>query len=194
MSLVISNLKKSFGNKLIFDNFSYNFPDAGIYALTGESGIGKTTLLRLVSGLDSDYSGSISGGGIGRVSFAFQEHRLFPDLTALDNVVLANYDKVSDEKIAEAKNILLSLGITEKDMLLTPSELSGGMRARISLARAFLKNTPIILLDEPTSELDVENAALVREIIKNQAKHRLVIIVTHNKDDISALSATEITL
>lgn len=194
MSLVISNLKKAFGSKTIFDNFSYTFKDTGIYALTGESGVGKTTLLRLIAGLDTTYSGEILGGGIGNVSFAFQEHRLFPNLSALDNVILANHDKPTDEVMAEAKNMLLSLGIAEKDIHLTPSELSGGMRARVSLARAFLKKSPLLLLDEPTSELDAENAELVRKVIKKQSERQLVIMVTHNLGDISNLSATEIKL
>ena len=194
MSLVISNLKKAFGSKTIFDNFSYTFKDTGIYALTGESGVGKTTLLRLIAGLDTTYSGEILGGGIGNVSFAFQEHRLFPNLSALDNVILANHDKPTDEVMAEAKNMLLSLGIAEKDIHLTPSELSGGMRARVSLARAFLKKSPMLLLDEPTSELDAENAELVRKVIKKQSESQLVIMVTHNLGDISNLSATEIKL
>lgn len=192
MTLTVSNLKKRFGNKMIFDGFSYSFGERGVYALTGESGIGKTTLLRMIAGLDTDYSGSITGGGIGKVSFAFQEHRLFPSLSALQNVVLANNDELTDEAVSAATEMLLSLGISNADMQLYPSELSGGMKARISLARAFLKDAPILLLDEPTGELDAENASIVREIIKKQAEKRLVIIVTHNEDEIFTLSATKI--
>ena len=190
MSLVIKNLSKSFGEKEIFNDFSYSFGDRGIYALTGESGVGKTTLLRMISGLDSDYKGEISGAA--SVSFAFQEHRLFPVLTALENVVFAISDKKSEAVLSLAQNMLVSLGISEKDFSLLPSELSGGMKQRVSLARAFLKDAPILLLDEPTGELDSENAALTRDIIKKQAESRLVIIVTHNKDEIDELSATEI--
>lgn len=192
MTLTVSNLKKRFGNKMIFDGFSYSFGERGVYALTGESGIGKTTLLRMIAGLDTDYSGSITGGGIGKVSFAFQEHRLFPSLSALQNAVLANNDELTDEAVTAATEMLLSLGISNADMQLYPSELSGGMKARISLARAFLKDAPILLLDEPTGELDAENASIVREIIKKQAEKRLVIIVTHNEDEIFTLSATKI--
>lgn len=192
MSLVLQDLKKSFDDKLIFDGFSYSFSDLGIYAITGESGVGKTTLLRMISGLDTDYSGSILGAGIGKVSVAFQEDRLFPVLTALENVVFANNDTMDVSAVNSAKNMLLSLGIKESDMSLYPSELSGGMKQRVSLARAFLKDAPILLLDEPTGELDSENAALTRDIIKKQAESRLVIIVTHNKDEIDELSATEI--
>lgn len=190
MSLVIKNLKKSFGEKVILGDFSYSFDERGIYALTGESGIGKTTLLRMIAGLDRDFEGEIlSNKGI---SLAFQEDRLFPVLTALENVVFAISDTKSEAVIADAKNMLMSLGISEKDFNLLPSELSGGMKQRVSLARAFLKDAPILLLDEPTGELDEDNAALVREIIKSEGERRLVILVTHSKKEIADLSATEI--
>ena len=190
MSLVIKNLKKFFGEKVIFNDFSYSFDERGIYALTGESGIGKTTLLRMIAGLDSDFEGEIlSNEGI---SLAFQEDRLFPVLTALENVVFAISDTKSEAVVADAKNMLTRLGISEKDFNLLPSELSGGMKQRVSLARAFLKDAPILLLDEPTGELDEDNAALVREIIKSEGERRLVILVTHSKKEIADLSATEI--
>ena len=190
MSLVIKNLNKSFGEKEIFNDFSYSFGDRGIYALTGESGVGKTTLLRIISGLDSDYDGEILGAD--SVSLAFQEHRLFPVLTALENVVFAISDTKNEAVLSLAKNMLTSLGISEKDFSLLPSELSGGMKQRVSLARAFLKDAPILLLDEPTGELDEENARLVRDVIKSEGQSRLVILVTHNKKEMRDLDATEI--
>lgn len=192
MALEIKNLSKSFGKKRILENFSQIFEEKGIYSLTGESGAGKTTLLRLISGLDTDYSGEIVGGGFKNVSFAFQEYRLFPELSALDNVIFANNDKKSEAVINEAKEMLLRLNIDEKDMSLLPSELSGGMKQRVSLARAFLRRTPILLLDEPTKELDSQNATLVLKEIIKQGQERLVILVSHNIDDVDALSAVKI--
>lgn len=194
MSLTIFDLKKTFGDKVIFDGFSCDFSEFGVYALTGESGIGKTTLLRLIAGLDTDYTGKISGGGLGNVSFAFQEHRLFPSLTALQNVVLANYDEMSADAVSRAKDMLRALGIEDEDMDLFPSELSGGMRARVSLARAFTKNSPILLLDEPSKELDEHNKERVMDIVKSESKHRLVIMVTHNLSDAIACGAEIIKL
>ena len=189
MSLSINNVSKSFDKKILFDNFSLVLPEKGVFVLSGESGVGKTTLLRMISGLDTDFSGEISGGGIKNCSVAFQEYRLFPTLSALDNLVFANYDKKTAEKTKEALDMLLSLGFNESDAGLFPGELSGGMKQRVSLARAFLRKAPILLLDEPTKELDEENASKVLEITKNEAKSRLVILVSHNKSDAERLNA-----
>ena len=192
MNLKISSVTKYFDKKCIFKDFSYGFSDNGIYALRGESGIGKTTLLRMIAGLDKDYTGSIEGGGIGRVGMAFQEYRLFPQLSALENVVFAISDGKDEAVFENSKRILFSLGFNEADMSLLPNELSGGMKQRVSLARAFLSDYPILLLDEPTKELDEKNSSLVREIIKEISKSKLVIIVSHNEEDSSSLGATEI--
>jgi len=193
MSLSIQNLYKSFGDKNIFSDFSYEFSDKGIYALRGESGIGKTTLLRMISGLDNDYYGSILGGGASNVSFAFQEYRLFSNLNAIENVMIASKDE-SPNDLLYAKHLLERLGFSENDMELFPAELSGGMKQRVSLARAFLKKSPILLLDEPTKELDKELVDTVLELIRAEGKKRLVVLVSHDLTDSERLFATEIIL
>ena len=190
MSLEIKNLTKSFGKKILFKNFSFSFSDKGVYALMGESGHGKTTLLRLICGLDADFEGEIVGGGIKNSAIAFQEYRLFPNLSATDNLIFANHDKKSEKNIFEAKSLLLQLGFSEEDTELFPDSLSGGMKERVSLARAFLRPAKILLLDEPTKELDEENAMAVLEKIKEEAKKRLVIIVTHNENHARLIGAT----
>lgn len=192
MSLKIFDLKKCFGKKVIFDSFSYDFADSGVYILKGESGVGKTTLLRIIAGLDKDYTGEVSGGGFGNVGMAFQEYRLFPQLTALENIVFAISDRKDEAVFGKTKKMLSHLGFIETDMQLLPSELSGGMKQRVSLARAFLSDYPVLLLDEPTKELDEVNAGAVREMIKELSKNKLIIIVSHNEDDTESLSATEI--
>ncbi len=192
MSLIINDVYKSFGEKSVLSGFSYEFFDRGIYAVCGESGVGKTTLLRIISGLDKDYTGSVLGGGFKNVSVAFQEYRLFPHLNALDNVKLAN--KESEAELEAAKEILTRLGFSDEDMKKRPTELSGGMKQRVSLARAILKDAPVLLLDEPTKELDGALRDEVYGIITEEAKRRLVIIVTHHGEDIERLEATKIFL
>ena len=193
MSLEIKNLTKRFGKKTIISEFSYHFSEKGLYILRGKSGIGKTTLLRIIAGLDKDYSGEIIEGGIGRISFAFQEYRLFPQLSALENVMIASKDD-SDANKSIAKDLLSQLGFSFEEMSLLPSELSGGMKQRVSLARAFMKNAPVILLDEPTKELDAVLCRQVCEMIKKIADDKLVILVTHRDDDLSLLDGELIDL
>ena len=188
MSLIIKNLTKKFDDKIVIENLSYEFPDNGVFAITGESGIGKTTLLRIVCGLEKKYEGEVIGGGIGKVSFAFQEYRLFPNLSALENVVFAISDTKNEAVTTRAKKILASLGLKKSEFHLLPDALSGGMKQRVSLARAFLKDAPILLLDEPTKELDKENITLLTSFIQEISKDRLVIIVTHNLEYIECLS------
>ncbi len=187
MALEIRNLSKSFGEKKVLKDFSFNFSENGLYAISGISGIGKTTLLRIISGLDRNFSGEISGNN--KVSFAFQEHRLFPQLSAIDNLIFAISDRKSEAVYEKCRNMLLNFGFCEADMNLLPSEMSGGMKQRVSLARAFLFDAPILLLDEPTKELDRENVESVLKIIKENARKRLVIIVSHNYSELKELNA-----
>ena len=178
MILKLDNLSKRFDGVDIFTGFSYSFQNRGVYVISGESGIGKTTLLRIIAGLDKEYDGFITGGGVENVSFMFQEYRLFPALNAVKNASL-----VSADNLNVASKLLIRLGFKKNDLNKRPRELSGGMKQRVSFVRALLKNAPILLLDEPTKELDEETASIMLDIIGEEAKKRLVIMVTH--DDVS---------
>ena len=182
MSIELKSITKSFGEKLLFRDFSYIFNETGLYAITGESGIGKTTLLRIMAGLDTDYSGQIIGILPKDVSICFQEHRLFPSLTALENLTEVSFQKATDEDRENARALLLRLAFSAEDMNLYPLELSGGMRQRVSFARAILRKSRILLLDEPTKELDDATKALMLGVIKEESEKRLVIMVSHDTD------------
>lgn len=192
MSLTIRNLTKTFEEKTLFRDFSYSFAKTGIYALTGKSGSGKTTLIRIISGLDNDFKGTVSGGGFKNVSLCFQEHRLFSNLNAFDNIYKVSFKNENEENKHKVKELLKKLAFTEEDMELFPSELSGGMRQRIAFARALLKDSSILILDEVTKELDLKLKTKVLKIIKDESLKRLVIVVTHDTFDLSQLEATEI--
>ena len=193
MILSITNLKKAFGEKKIFEDFNYHFNEKGLYIITGESGVGKTTLLRIICGLDENYDGCVLGGGFKNTSYAFQDHRLFPQLSLIKNLTEI-FDFNTDETNRISKEILIKLGFTEKDFHLLPSELSGGMKQRVSIARAMLKNAPILLLDEPTKELDEALREKVISLIEEESKKRLVIMVTHNETEIASLNPIAIKL
>ncbi len=194
MPLILKKITKSFDHKILFSDFDYTFGEKGIYAITGESGIGKTTLLRMISGLDNDYSGEIVGGGFANTSVCFQEHRLFPTLTAIDNILEVSFKEKDEKAKSKAYEIMKRLRFTDGDMKLYPDELSGGMRQRIAFARAVLKDSKILILDEATKELDPALADIVLDIIKEQSSSRLVIIVTHKDAEIAELGATKIHL
>lgn len=194
MNLKVRIISKTFGEKKIFDNFSYDFAATGLYLISGESGVGKTTLLRIICGIDKNYIGCVLGGGLKNVSVSFQEYRLFPNLSALQNIYEAAFKNPTEEDKSKAKKLLLELGFSEKETELFPSELSGGMKQRVSLARAFLRDSPILVLDEPTKELDRELCELVLSKIREEAQKRLVIMVTHNEADLVDLPHKKILL
>ncbi len=184
MALKIENLSKSFGDKNIFTSFSYQFPEKGLFVINGVSGKGKTTLLRIIAGLDTDFEGVVTDGGIENTSFAFQEYRLFPTLTALDNVIVPN-GNLKDEKLKKQSAELLSLlGFSVEDMKLRPASLSGGMKQRVSIARALIRKKSILILDEPSKELDDALRQILYKLIYKEADERLVILVTHNKEEL----------
>lgn len=193
MSLLIRNLNKSFGKNDIFTDFSFDFSGTGLYILRGDSGSGKTTLLRIIAGLDKDFTGEVIGGGISNVSFAFQEYRLFQNLNVLENTMIASKEE-RDDDLKYAKVLLSRLGFEEEEMNLYPDELSGGMKQRVSLVRALVKSSSILLLDEPTKELDKTLINSLYEIIKEEAAKRLVIISTHDiiPENVSIIGAINI--
>ena len=171
----ISNLHKSFGDKSIFKSLSYNFEDGKVTALMGESGIGKTTLLRIIAGLDNDYTGSIERPT--RISYVFQEPRLFSQISVLDNIKIVNdFPKHDVMKLLD----LVELGECAN---MYPSELSGGMKIRLSLARAIYYNADLILLDEPFASLDEDTKNRIAPKIFKLLENKTIIFVTHNQND-----------
>ena len=185
MKIIINGLTKSYSDNTLFKDLSLSFNDTGLYIIKGDSGTGKTTLLRIIAGIDVFYTGSVTKLAPNDVSFAFQEYRLFDTLNAIDNVRIGARDITS---FLSARNILSMLNFTGKEMYLFPNELSGGMKQRVALARAFLHKGTVVLLDEPTKELDPGNVQKVHDLIKREAKKRLIIMVTHKNEDLEGLS------
>ena len=194
--LKLENLEKRFGEKLLFSRLDFTFPDRGLYLILGESGSGKTTLLRMIAGLDTDFSGNIEGGGKESVTVAFQEHRLFPTLSALHNVSeplrAAGLDRAAAE--GAAAEALAAVGFPAGDLRTRPAALSGGMRQRVSLARAFAVERPILLLDEPEKELDEGLRERLAEQILKTAAERLVLLVTHTPERLLPFADGKLTL
>lgn len=182
--LTLKELTKHFDEEILFSGLSYSFPKTGLFLLLGESGSGKTTLFRMIAGLDTDYTGTVTGGGKENVSMAFQEHRLLPALSALGNVTeaLRPLSLHRESTVSLAENALLTLGFPRKDFKARPSTLSGGMRQRVSLARAFAVGRPILLLDEPEKELHALLRERLYDAIRKAKAERLVIVSTHTPE------------
>lgn len=169
----LENLSKSFGDNLVIDNLNVDFSDNQITCVLSASGAGKTTMLRIISGLEKDYLGKAVGAG--KVSVTFQEDRLFDWLTALQNIEI-----VSDSKTA--KKLLEQMGLSaQADKY--PNQLSGGMRRRISLARSLAVQSDTLILDEPLKGLDVALKQSVYSLILDYSKGKTVIMTTHDVID-----------
>lgn len=194
--LAFKNLTKSFEEKRLFSDLTFSFPQTGLFLILGKSGTGKTTLLRMIAGLDTDFAGRIEGGGADAVSFVFQEARLFPSLTAIRNVseVLraAGMSREAAEKAAE--ETLLAIGFPEGDLKSRPAALSGGMCQRVALARAIAAPRGILLLDEPERGLDEPLRLRLYERIAAEAKRRLVLVVTHTPERLLPISDGTLTI
>ncbi len=173
MNVVINS--KRFGDKIIFKNFSLTIPDGATVLIRGESGKGKTTLLRLISGLDDDYSGSIDPND---AVLLFQEDRLIENMSVLSNLLLVTDDK------NKARELLDEVGLEGEEKSIV-STLSGGMKRRVSISRLLLLERSMYLFDEPFTGLDDETKKRTAEVIKKRTAGKTIVVVSHGDDSIS---------
>ena len=181
MSIRISNLVKTFAEKPIIENLDLTLPERGIVAISGPSGCGKTTLLNLLAGLLTPDAGNITGENRDLVSMVFQEDRLLPWLSALENIALVASSHESAARWLKRMQLAPYASYY-------PEALSGGMRRRVALARALAFKSSILLLDEPFQGMDAELKLLVYELIREAGRTRLVVLVTHDTADILELA------
>jgi len=197
----LSNINKYFHNTKkinVLKKISFTFKKGKIYSIMGPSGSGKSTLLNLLSLIDKPSSGSISFENIQinfnntkkndilrakKIGIIYQQDNLLPDFTALENIYLASLAAGNKKEfsIAKSKKLLKKVGLLNRSNHY-PSQLSGGEKQRISIARALINDPQIILADEPTGSLDLENAKGIFKLLKNQLNiNRTIIFATHNR-------------
>lgn len=200
--LQIKQISKKYvtGNltQIALDQVSLNLRDNEFVAILGPSGSGKTTLLNIIGGLDRYDSGDLIINGISTkkykdrdwdsyrnhtIGFVFQSYNLIPHQTLLANVELAlTISGISKAKRKQkALEALRKVGL-EKQCHKKPSQLSGGQMQRVAIARALVNDPDILLADEPTGALDTQTSIQVMDLLKEVAKDRLVVMVTHNPE------------
>lgn len=191
--LELKNISKSYGSKVIFKNFNLTISEGRILALVGPSGGGKTTLLRMLAGLEKVDSGQIIYNGEtvsidhleerNLLGFVFQDFQLFPHMTVLENLILSPMKTMGTPKEAakqKAIELLTRLGLGEH-VEVYPHSLSGGQKQRVALARAMMIDPQVIGYDEPTSALDPELRKEVEQLIlQNRETGITQIVVTHD--------------
>jgi len=186
----VKHLQKSYGTQCVLDDVTFAVTDEQITCVMAPSGVGKTTLLQILMGLEKPDSGTVSLPPNCRWAAVFQEDRLLEHLDAMGNLkfVLGN-----DFDLTEAKSILEDLGLTEVEGKLV-CDFSGGMKRRLALARALLASADALALDEPFSGLDEENREKAIACIRRRTEGKPVLLVTHNEDDVAGLNAKLIRL
>ena len=198
LKTIKQNYKTDFGDVEALKGITLNFRKSEFVSILGPSGCGKTTLLNIIGGLDRYTSGDLLINGKSTedfndrdwdnyrnhsVGFVFQSYNLIPHLTVFENVELAlTLSGVKKEKRNKmVKDALEKVGLADK-LKVKPNQLSGGQMQRVAIARALVNNPEILLADEPTGALDTKTSIQVLDLLKEIAKERLVIMVTHNPD------------
>ncbi|MFW0180953.1 ABC transporter ATP-binding protein [Rothia sp. P5766] len=189
VSLRIDALTKSFGSEAVLNNFSLNIPMGQVTALMGASGSGKSTLLRIIAGLEQADTGTVSYAGEpisnGQVGFIFQEPVLYPHLNVQENILFAyRLAKAPALDREHFTSLIGTLGLGEY-LHKKPSQLSGGQAQRAGIARALVRKTPLVLFDEPLSNVDPHLAQAIRADILT-LHHQLGftgLYVTHTPDE-----------
>ncbi|MCP9301981.1 MAG: amino acid ABC transporter ATP-binding protein [Leuconostoc mesenteroides] len=194
--LNIKNLKKQFGEKIIFDNVNVAVQKGEVISVIGPSGAGKSTFLRAINMLDAPTSGKVNFEDQDltnlsekeldqlreKMGMVFQSFNLFPNLSVIENIKLApvKVKNISDKEATEtAEKLLAQVGLADKGTVY-PDSLSGGQKQRVAIARALAMSPDVLLFDEPTSALDPEMVGEVLGVMKQLAEDGMtMIVVTH---------------
>lgn len=178
----IDELNKSFGDTAVFKEFSAEFEDGSVTCIMGSSGIGKTTLLRILMGLEDYDDGRITGIENKTMAAVFQEDRLCENLTVSANIRMTggkDEKGISEQEVVKYLEIIGMKDMAGKQV----SELSGGLKRRVAILRAVLADRDIVFFDEPLKGLDQETEKKVMETIVPLLSGKTVLWVTHREDE-----------
>lgn len=185
MDIQVKNLYKKYDDKIIFKDFNITFKENKVNTIVGKSGCGKTTLLKIISNIEEKDSGKIEGVNINSISYIFQEDRLVEWLTVKENLKLILKNDYKKEELDDiCKKYLNLVGVQDFENYY-PQSLSGGIRQRVNIARAFAKPSKLIIMDEPFKSIDIKNKNDIMKAFENAFKEetRTVLFVTHDIDE-----------
>lgn len=201
MAVYLDHISKTYGKKQVLNRFCARLEDGRIYCLMGQSGIGKTTLLRILMGLEPPSGGTVSFWSAGPdgerekrmpyISAVFQEDRLIDFADALKNVRLA---AGREREAAFSPEEVLEQLLERAEWHKPVRELSGGMRRRVAVARALAAPSEFLVMDEPFTGLDEENKRKTIQAVLRFRMGRTLLAVTHREEDVKLLGAQKIVL
>lgn len=182
MEISLRNVTKSFGERVVLDGVNLTFDEGKVNCLLGPSGVGKTTVLNILAGLET------CGGSVQKpekVAYIFQNSRLLPNLTVWENVEYVILDMPADERKRLITSLLETVELYDRRNSL-PKELSGGMQRRVAMARAYAYPADLLLMDEPFSALDIALKLRQIEVYNRLAERypRTTVFVTHDVDEV----------
>jgi putative hydroxymethylpyrimidine transport system ATP-binding protein len=172
-----------YGGQVVFEHLDAEIPAGKLLALLGPSGVGKTSLLRIIAGLEKPQSGSVTASDgaplAGRIAYMAQNDLLVPWARVIDNVMLGDRLRRTTPNPDRAQTLLAHVGLAARAKSL-PAELSGGMRQRVALARTLYEDRPIVLMDEPFSALDAITRTRIQNLAAELLAGRTVLLITHD--------------
>lgn len=191
MSIVIKDINKRFGDQVVLSDLNIDIQENKLNILTGQSGCGKTTLLRIIAGLDRDYSGNMNSSHK-KLSYLFQEDRLLPWMNAQQNIALILRHNMGEAAANALAERYLNMVELQNDKNKYPSQLSGGMQRRVALARTLAYSADLVLLDEPFKGMDMElKENIIDMFISEQKRLKFTaILVTHDPYVLEKLKVT----
>lgn len=188
-SIRVEHVYKSFGDVQVLKDLILEFPEGEITCIKGASGSGKTTILKLIEGVEQPDSGAVTGVPE-KMAVVFQENRLSDNFTAVSNIRAVTGHALSKDEIAgHLRELELGDALTKK-----VGEFSGGMKRRVAIARAICFDAPLVIMDEPFKGLDAALREKAIAYVKRHAAGKTLIVVTHDDTDVALLGGRLVTL